>query len=184
LYGNAYVSWAIQGMEFRNAAPAGSRLLLPFHIFPGRIAKEIICMFASACGPGLCEKSPELTRYVLNRDHRGIPNQFRIYCYLMGPDSMMSRQAGITGLISDRSSHVFSEISFPPFGYILTIDSPPVDEGLLDITHFTGFGYNDWRSEYFRMPVRKVNSYFPGDYQSADEWMASLDRVHGPLPAA
>ena len=55
-YGNAYVAWAVQGMQFRYAVPGSSSLLLPFHLLPGRVGKQILCMFASACGPGLLRR--------------------------------------------------------------------------------------------------------------------------------
>lgn len=184
LYGVAYADWAFQGMRYRFAAREGSSLQLPFHFFPGRIAKQVMCMFASACGVGLFDANHDLRRFVLNKDHRGLPPKYRLFAYLMAARSGNSRQSGITGLISGighgSRTHTFSEIAFPPFGYVLTIDSPPpFDDKLLDITAFAGFGYHDFRSEYLRMPLREVNSYFPADFRTREQWEDSLNRAHG-----
>src|SRR5688500_9009090 len=100
----------------------------------------------------------------------------------MSEDSGASRQSGITGLIAavpgapgGTKTHIFSEIAFPPFGYVLAINTPPADKGLLDITAFTRLGYRDFRSLYLPMPVRSVNSYFPADFRSRQEWEDALD---------
>lgn len=182
-YGREYVGWAEQGMEIRNAAPTGSSLALLFHVLPARVSKMVLCMFASACGPGLFDAEPALRRYVLNREHVGIPKRYRLYCFLLSPDSTTSRQAGITGLIVGPNfsgsfrSHTFSEISFPPFGYILSIDSDPPDKNLTDISYFTDFRINDYRDVYLKLSVRHVNTYFPGDFRTRHEWDETIARA-------
>jgi hypothetical protein len=172
----------MQGMALYKAVPNGSSLALPFHIFPGRVAKQIMCMFASVCGPGLFKEEPALTRFVLNGDHRGIPSKFRLYCFLMSRDSGANRQAGLTGLMSGLPGapgtevHMFAEIAFPPFGYILTVESRPNDRALTDITFFAQSGYQEFRSLHLPLPTRAVNSYFPGDFRTAEEWNAAIDK--------
>ncbi len=173
-------------MRFRYAAPKGSSLCLPFHIFPGRVAKQILAMFASSCGPGLFAASDDLRRYVLNRDHTGIPPRYRLYAYLMAPRSKSSRQSGVAGLLTGplerpfAKMHVFAEVAFPPFGYILSINTPPVQNELADLTDFTSIGFRDFRSLHIRLPVREVNSYFPADFRTVEEWERDLDAAHGP----
>ncbi len=184
-YGNAYADWALQGMRFRYAAPRGSSLHLPFHLLPGRVGKQILCMFASACGPGLFDACHDLRRFVLNRDHVGIPPKYRLFCYLVDVDSRSTRQAGLTGLLDfgQGRNTVFSEIAFPPFGYILSVDSEPMDRELAELTFFTHHAFRDYRAEYLKLPVRAVNSYFPGDFRTAAEWEAALNQAHGPIVA-
>jgi hypothetical protein len=189
-YGNAYVDWAYQGMHIRHAAPvAGSSLALPFHVFPGRVAKQILCMFASVLGPEVFKNNPDLIRYVLNRDARGIPSKYRLYCYVVSRDSMASRFSGFTaamqgGLGSGGTVIVSSEISFAPFGYVLTADSPPPDHGLADITFFTQSGFQDYRDVHLRLPTRPVNAYFPSDFRSRDEWEQTLRNTASKVEAA
>jgi hypothetical protein len=135
-------------------------------------------MFASANGPEFFDANHSLRRYVLNRDHRGIPSKFRLLAYIHSTHSMSTRQSGITAAMKllGQQPNVFSEIAFPPFGFILTIDSPPPDALLADLTYFTYFGFRHFRSEYIRIPVREVNSYFPADFRDVSQWTATLDK--------
>jgi hypothetical protein len=106
---------------------------------------------------------------------RGIPTKYRLYCYIVSRDSTKSRYSGFTaaiqsGLGTGGSVIVSSEISFAPFGYVLTSDSPPPDEGLTDITFFTQSGFQDYRDLHLMLPTRPVHGHFPADFRSREEW--------------
>jgi hypothetical protein len=173
-YGPAYAGWAYQGYDILSQARGEPTLLYPFHLFPLRVFKQIVCMFFSANGPGFRAANQELVRFVLNRDHKYIDPKIRIFAYYT--NSGRSRQAGITGMLEldelnmgVARSHVFSEISFPPFGYILAANSPPPDRRLVDISFFAQFGYNDWVDISLRLPVLPIYSWLPGDFRSRNE---------------
>ena len=171
-YVPAYVDWAYQGMRFARAG--GSSLALPFYILPARIAKQIFCMFASANGKGFMAVNRELAKYVLDRDAVGIPNRFRLYCYLMSPESSSARQTGIVARNSGSKTEIFSEIAFRPFGYILTWDgNPPPQRELVDITYFTHHRWNEFRDLHIPFPMMEVNTYLPADFRSRAEWEAA-----------
>jgi hypothetical protein len=59
-----------------------------------------------------------------------------------------------------------SEITFPPFGYVLTLDSAPLDRRLLEITHFSRYRYDEFRVLELRPPVLDTPTSFPGDYRT------------------
>lgn len=170
-YGPSYINWAIQGMKWLLAYPSGSSLRLPYHVLPLRVLKQLLAMFASACGPGFFAAEPDLRRVVLNPTLSGCPSKIRIYCALMSLESIMSRQAGITGLLAGEriKTHVFSEIAFPPFVYTLCIDSKPPDERLFDITFFSQSAFNDYRDLYLGLPVLPIVSPLPSDYRTRAE---------------
>jgi hypothetical protein len=69
---------------------------------------------------------------------------------------------------------VYSEIAFPPFTYVLSLDSDPPDQRLVDITFFAHFRYNDWRDTPLRLPILPVYTPFPGDYRSRDQTKAEF----------
>ena len=54
---------------------------------------------------------------------------------------------------------IFSEVSFPPFSYILAIDSDSPDTRMLDITFFSSFGYNEFVT--LNLPLQVVEVYAP-----------------------
>lgn len=175
-YGPDYVNWAVQGMRHLLAAPNGSLMRLPFHIPPGRVFKQILTMFASVCGPKFFGNRPELVRLVLNRDVRGCPPDVRLYCYYHALGSTFARQAGVTGLLRlDGPSSIYAEMAFPPFGYLIALDSPVMDQRLVDITFFAESGYNEYRDLFLRFPVLPTDSIFPGDFRTRTELEAAWD---------
>ena len=164
-----YVDWACQGMVYLCQLPVGYTLSIPFKIDTLCVIKQIIAMFGSACGPKFFEINQELRKFVLDKNCQFLPQKFRLYASLMSFSSTASRQAGITGLIRDGTKHVFSEIAFPPFVYVLSINSPPVVEGLQDITFFANGGLAQHRSIHLNLPIQPISSKFPGDYRTMSE---------------
>jgi hypothetical protein len=173
LYGPEYIGWAYQGVRYMGASDA---LALPYHIFPGRIAKQIITMFASANGAGFFDANPDLRKFVLDRDAVGIPPKFRLYCYRTSQNSERFRTSGIIGMmdLGGKAPRIFSEISFVPFGYILTIDSAPPVSDLLDITFFCHEHYGQYRDLHLPIPSKETHSHFPGDFRNKAEWEDAL----------
>ncbi len=173
-YGAAYVDWAHQGMLYREGG--FYMLALPYHIFPLRVAKQIVSMFASTCPAGLVSKNTSLQKFLLDRDTIGLPREYRLYCYIIDKQSSGSRTTGIVGQMSNGRHYRYAEIGFVPFGYLMTIDSDPPDAGLMDITFFAHHRWNDWRSLHAKLPARSVNTHFPADFRSLDEWHKALER--------
>jgi len=119
----------------------------------------------------LRKKHPELVRFVLNRDSQIFPAPIQIWAYLPHPtESTSIRQAGITGMMHlNGQSHVFSEIAFPPFGLILSVEHPPVSAQLCNLTDFQCWKFNAWDVVYLKMPVFPVVSCLPGDFRTVKE---------------
>ena len=127
-------------------------------MFPLRFLKQIAAMFFSACGPGLQEKNPDLVRFVLNKEERRLPPQIRYFAYLHHPmDSTCIRQSGLTGMMRGSAQNLFSEIAFPPFGLIMSVDSPPVNAELCEITQLNQYTYRQWDAVYLKLPVFPVD---------------------------
>lgn len=137
---------------------------------PLPVLKQIVAMFASACGPDFFDAQPELRRWVLNPSQSGLPGQIKVYSYFLSPNSRSTRQTGISGVLQiGRGTSAFAEISFPPFGYILSVSARPIDPELTDISFFGKFGRREFKDLYLRLPMREVNSYFPGDFRTLKE---------------
>lgn len=182
MYGPAYIDWAHQGARYWNNVE--TKLALPFFLFPLRVAKQIISMFASTCGHGFFDKNPQLRKFVLDREARGLPEDIRLYCYMLSRDSDRSRSTGVVSQLTGSKIHVYAETSFVPFGYILALNSPSPDPSLMDITFFTHHGWNDWRGLHIKVPRRPVHTYFPGDFRSKEEWAGALGKSRSPIANA
>jgi hypothetical protein len=171
-YGEAYVDWTYQALTVSEKALVAPSLYYNFHIFPMRVVKQIACMFFSANGPEFQSVQNHTVRFVLNRHLRYLDPNFRIYAYFNR--SPLARQAGTTGVIrglGTSSSEIltYSEISFPPLGYILSLNGKPPHPDLCDISFFGRYGYNEWTDVTLRIPVLPVASPYPGDFRREDE---------------
>jgi len=141
---------------------------------PQDVLKQIITMFCSACGPGFAAKKPEVVRYLLNREICSLPPDISVFlAFFDRHSSRATRQSGITGRLSgDAGSHIYSEISFPPFNIVMTLNSPAPNPRLFEITWFKGFNYGESAWVNLRLWNLAVNSFFPGDYRTYEELAA------------
>jgi hypothetical protein len=181
-YGGAFASWAHQGMEVAKATRGYPTLIYRFNIFPLRVIKQVVCMFFTANGPMFRLAHPCLARLVLTRDAKFLPSNIRIYAFYAL--SNRGRSAGITGLFrfaGDRlGSCLLSEVSFPPFGFVMTVGSEPPDPRLCDISSFAEYEYKDWYAGLgIRLPIFSVYTPYPGDYRPRDQVLtdAQLGRM-------
>jgi len=170
-YGGAYVSWARQGVELLERSGGKLTLAYPYTIFPLRVFKQVVAMFFSACGPNLRLRFPDLVQFVLQRDEQYMPHDLRVFAYLLHPDDTGAfRQSGMSGVVKDYNKrHVFAEIAFPPFGFLLTGDRDPIYPTLLDITYLSHARYSHRDGVFLRLPVLPVNTWLPGDFRSKEE---------------
>lgn len=175
-YGTPYVDFARQAMVLLDRSGGKMSLAYPYGIFPLRVLKQICVMFFSACGPSLRKTHPDLVKFVLDRERRLLPRGISVWAYLHDPsESTSSRQSGVTGMMSlGGSSHLFSEIAFPPFGLIMSFSEEPVHKDLCNIGHFGETTINTWDIYYLKLPVFPVVSFFPGDFRTVDELKATV----------
>jgi hypothetical protein len=173
-YGRDYVNWVYNGMHILRAANSAPSLYYTFHVLPLRVIKQIICMFFSVNGHGFRTKNQYLERFVLNKSLRHLPDDVSIYTfYAAGRAARQSSVSSLLNLNAPDKNTVFSEICFPPFGYIMAFGNPP-DVPLLDISYFARYGYDDYRALDLKLPVLPVVSYLPGDYRTQAELDACL----------
>jgi hypothetical protein len=138
-------------------------------IRPLDVLKQIFVMFCSASAPSFAQKHPRLVR-LLNPESRDADDQ-RVFISLYDlVNSRAARQAGLTGRINiDGQSHVFSEISFPPFSLVMSVSGGCPDVNLFEITGFKEFAHRERRTMKLTLNNLAVNSYFPGDYKTIEE---------------
>ncbi len=178
-YGKHFVEWCYQGMEII-ARSGGTPTLINLHyVFPLSIIKQIITMFFSANPETFGEANPELVRFVLNCRERHLSPKYRIFVYLN--NSVHLRYEGITARVSVGSSKMIllSEIAFPPFGYVMTIDSESPDRRLVEITHFAQYEYKKFDVLTLQIPLLPVATHLPGDYRSEAEVTKAVEEAEG-----
>jgi hypothetical protein len=178
-YGPAFVDWCHQGMQIILRAEGKPSLVYLHHVFPLRIIKQIVTMFFSACRGGLRETAPELEAFVLNPERRYLPPQFDIFTYYNLEGTF--RYWGVTSVLRLNTGLIsaFAEITFPPFGYVMTFDSAPPDDRLFSLSHFARYDYDEFRTFEMKLPVLPTILSIPGDYRTRDE--IEIDRTRACL---
>ena len=140
-------------------------------------------MFFSVNGTYFQKAHPDLVRFILNKESRDLPERVRVYAFYTF--SNRSRSSGVItvakGFGSGNSTiHAFSEITFPPFGFVLTVQSDPPQSGFCEISGFSQFEYRDWRCGItMRLPLLPIYTVFPGDYRTREETLADVSRSSG-----
>ena len=174
-YGAAYVNFVKAVYPIANRVRPGELAYFSVRCKPQNVLKQIITMFCSACGPNFAIKKPEVVRYILNCEICPLPQDISVFlAFFDRHSSRATRQSGITGRLSlDAGSHIYSEISFPPFNIVMTLNSPAPHPRLFEITWFKEFNYGESAWVNLRLWNLAVNSFFPGDYRTYDELTAN-----------
>jgi hypothetical protein len=178
-YAPALIDWCYRGMEILERSNGNPKLFSLYHTYPLRVLKQILVMFCSVNGPDFTDAQPWLRRYLLNEAARGFDDSFRLFVYYNL--SRKARFAGMSGSANFETGTitVISEITYPPFGYALTVDSASPDHRLADITFFSRFSYNELARLEVKLPVLPIHLAYPGDYRTREEILA--DRETGEL---
>lgn len=178
-YAPAFADWCVQGAKILSKTNFNPRIFTIQYVFPLRILKQIVTMFFSVNHVGLAGVNPELVDFVLNRDRVYLPPKYRFYAYFnRGSSTDKLRYATFMSKLNIYTGRMtlLSEISFPPYGYVFTIDSEIPDRRLFDITHFSRYRYNDFKVQAMKPVVLDTATFVPGDYRTPKEIMADSAR--------
>jgi hypothetical protein len=169
-YSRAYVEFVKQVYPLAQNVPPDVVVTIECSICPLDVLKQILVMFCSASPPSFAQKHPRLVRYLLNPESRDADDQ-RVFLSLYDVNnSNAARQSGLTGRIDgSRQSHLFSEISFPPFNLVMSVSGGNPDPRLFEITTFKDYAHREQRRVRLQLYNLAVNSYFPADYRSLQE---------------
>ena len=169
-YGSSYAKWAKFGHSHLNKTAEPESI----KIHPLRVIKQIVSNFVSIRNDELGDIYKGLAEFVLDRDKVGLPDSFRIY--VSGTYTEIIRKSDIAMLASENSFFIFSEIVFPPFVYMLTIDSECSDKRLMNISRFASYSYDDEVSFKVLLSALPVNTPYPADYRAKDEIYSDVEK--------
>jgi hypothetical protein len=140
-YADHFADWCVQGAGVLIKTDFDPRVFTLHYVFPLRILKQILTMFFSVNGQVFAKANPDLVEFVLNRNKVYLPPKYRFCVYFnRGSVTDRFRYLGLTGKynIETREITLLSEISFPPFGYVFTIDSQIPDRPSCRCSGITG----------------------------------------------
>ena len=132
--------------------------------YPLRFLKQVVTMLLSANGPEFGRRNPDLVSFVLNREQQGLPERYDFFLsFFRGP---MGRMVGLSARFDGTGTSLLSEIAYPPFSYLMTIDTqnPILPAG--NISHVANYAYDEMATIRLNMVVGFGHTPFPGDFRS------------------
>jgi hypothetical protein len=171
-YARAFVEWCYQGMTILQRSDGRPRLVYAHHVYPMRVIKQIITMFFSVNSDQF-RKTPigeSLVWLLRNREEKGLPRGVRFYAYFNWLGRLRYNPISSVSDFNKGQVNVFSEITYPPFGYVMSLGTEAPDSRLFDITHFAWSDYDETRSEFLELPVLPTHLMgASGDYRNLDQ---------------
>lgn len=178
-YARAFIEWTKFGMKVLQMSGNNPKLIYLHDIFPLRVLKQIMAMTFSMNGGSFRDKNPELVKFVLNKEEKWLNPRYRTFVYFN--INGVPRRVGNNLTVMDLrrgEAQVVTEISHPPFGYVVTTDgSQPHNKLTAEITHFRRHDYQQRVTAPLYLPVLDTYMPIPLDYRTVDEIM--VDRAKG-----
>jgi hypothetical protein len=142
---------------------------------PLRLIKQVIAMLLATSQMEFSDAHPELGDFVLDRERAGLDARYQFYLALFaGPNARTTGVAGRFNVETGRTD-VLVEVAYPPFAYVMTIDSEPDAIETVNVTSATGVGYNQMADLELDLLVGFGHVPLPADYRTK----AMVDRDAG-----
>lgn len=177
-YADAFARWCGQGAEVLVRSEFRPKLIYLHYVLPLRVLKQIITMCFSTNTAQWRKNHPELETFVLDRNRRWLDPKYRVFAYynVEGTFRRASHSMALVNLNRGRGVIQVTEISHPPFGYVLTVDGSKPDERLCEITHFQRYEYGEFEVAPLYLPVLPTHLPIPLDYRTQNEINEQIKR--------
>jgi hypothetical protein len=124
------------------------------------------------------DKREPLVRFVLNKERPYLDPKFRFWVYFVAPGPLRDTPPCV---VLDTNTGEFRqgmELSFPPFGYQVTMGPVRDEPRLFEITHFTRYHILEMAQVRLRLGVLPTHTPVLGDYRSFDSVSGSGGQPH------
>ena len=176
-YVPAYARWVEGGFEILKDTENAQHTYGIKDIEPLKIIKQIISMFLAINKDWYLKSYPELAQFVSNPKTRILPKRYRIFSYLTRAENVRYMHHVTHGSFDKNQIIQCSEIAYPPYGYVLTVDFDGDIEYLNDITAFKEFEYNKKSTLNINMFQLPTYMPFPLDYRAREKLEFDINDV-------
>jgi hypothetical protein len=129
------------------------------------VVKQIVASLLALNAPEFGQKNPDLVKFVLDRNLKGLPEKYRLYlCLYAGPIARFAGLAVELNVVTQKAVYL-TELAHPPFAYLLTIDSEP-SQPTGEITVWATRDFDKARDERLVLTLGFGHTALPGDYRS------------------
>ena len=170
----AYKRWALGGKEILNNVETELHEYVIKEIEPQKILKQIISMFLAINDVWYLESHRALSNYVSDPESKILPDRYKVFCYLTRAERLRYMHHTVVGNFGLHKPINCSEIAFPPYGYVLTIDHNDIINQLTEITKFKYLeGVRNLNFKMYQLPTYMP---FPLDYRTKDKIELDIER--------
>lgn len=169
-YVNAYFAWVMTGEVAINQGDFIGHDYTAKGQLPNKILKQIISMFLGINTVEFSENNKELSHFVRNPDSKELDERFQVFTYLNTKGIKRYIPLTAVGNIKTAENTLCSEITFPPFGFVLTVNSEIVRRDFL--INITNFKTREPESKYdVDLKINKLETHLPipMDYRTKAE---------------
>lgn len=168
-YVKSYENWVKSGYEVFSIGNSNYYKYIAMNQTPLKILKQIVSMFIVINDEFFIEAYPELVNFVNNPNSNLLPDKFKVFLYLNNEgqyryckfSTISTPEVGILNC---------SELTFPPFGYVMTFDFEGEISRMLNITDFKNFSpeiNGNVGLGLFKLPT--YLPFLPLDYRKAEK---------------
>lgn len=146
---------------------------------PLRLLKQVLGMFVAINPISSLVNNPELINFLNNPESKKCPKEIRVFCYLNNGPRLRYLELNQKGNFKSGKIVLGSEITFPPFGYVLVLNNDDFSNDLLtEITGFSHFGANN--DYHLSLKMNKLDTCLPIilDYRSRDEIEKKIAKIN------
>jgi hypothetical protein len=167
-YVNDYKAWARVGFEVMRKVE-NKKGCYNFHALvqnPNKILKQVVSMFIAINDYSFAQNNKDLVEYVRNEQSKKLPDRFRIFTYLNNGPQFRYLPVFAKGSFDPPAIIMCSEMAYPPFGFVLTIncaDSP--SRYLTELTNFQTYEQSQDNLLKFEMFELETHSQISLDYK-------------------
>lgn len=149
--------------HFENNKIINDYNLIPIDFKPLNVLKQILTMFLAIDHSSFLKDDKELVDFILKKENIKLSEKYQVYIY--NTFSNKKRRYGIQWNNLNGYMCTHSEITFNPFGYFLTVDSPPPIETMTNITDFKKFQFNEQMNFIIPLFYLKTDNMYLGQYE-------------------
>lgn len=186
-YVRSYENWVKSGFEVFTYGNSDYYKYITLNQTPLKILKQIISMFIVINDDWFIDEYPELVKFVNEPNSNLLPDKFKVFVYLNNEgqfrycrhSTISSPEQGILNC---------SELTFPPFGYVMTFEYKGEITRMLNITDFKNLSPETTGS--MSIGLHRLPTFLPFpplDYRSNEEIEAGIkannairDRINNP----
>ncbi len=165
-YGESYKRFSYIGVfAIKHKVYASKIIEFEYAIKPLNILKQILAMFMSIDSSGQLLELKGLKEFILDKDSNDLPTSLKVYLYHTFSKSVRN---GWGFMRTEKGYHTLGELTFPPFGFVYTINSQPIRGDYFEITTFKNYRFNQTIQTRLALPFLNPKSYIPGIYSEQE----------------